>query len=204
MKLYFHPFSSNARRARMVAAHLGLPLELKMVDLQKGEQRAPEFLALSPGGKVPVLDDGGFILTESWAIMAYLSDKKPGSHYPTDPKGRALANQWLFWTANHFSPQVAVLNWERMIKAMMNMGPADEARVTTAEKELRALCTQLDAVLASQPYVLGTEISIADFAISASLMTTEVSKLPVLDFAHMQAWFARVRETEAWKSTNPG
>jgi glutathione S-transferase len=204
MKLYFHPFSSNARRPRMVAAHLGLPLDLELVDLQKGDQRKPEFLALNPSGKVPVLVDDGFVLTESWAIMTYIADKKPGAHYPAEPKARALVNQWLFWTANHFSPQIAILNWEKMIKAMMNIGPADEARVATAEKELRVLCTHLDKVLSSQPFVLGQEITIADLAISASLMTTEVAKLPVLDFAHMQAWFARMRETNAWKTTNPG
>jgi glutathione S-transferase len=85
MRLYHHPMSSNARRAVMTAVHLGTKLELVLVDLAKSEQRKPDFLALNPNGRVPVLDDDGFILTESHAIMQYLADGTPGQTvYPED------------------------------------------------------------------------------------------------------------------------
>ena len=101
----------------MTALHLGVQLELVLVDLAKGAQRSPEFLALNPNGRVPVLVDGDFVLTESHAIMQYLADITPGQTvYPTDVKCRADVNRWLFWNAQHFQPAVGVLNQERMVK----------------------------------------------------------------------------------------
>lgn len=73
---------------------LELDVEIIPVDLLKGEQRSPEFLKLNPVGKIPVLDDDGFVLSESRAIMAYLvNSKMPGSTlYPHDARGRAIVN----------------------------------------------------------------------------------------------------------------
>ena len=65
MKLYIHPLSSNARRPRLVAHHLGLAVEEVFVDISKGEQRQPAYLALNPSGKVPTLVDGDLKLTEA-------------------------------------------------------------------------------------------------------------------------------------------
>ena len=87
MRLYHHPLSSNSRRAALAAAHLGLPAELVKIDLERGQQRSPEFLRMNPNGMVPVLEDDGFILTESHAIMLYLADKIPGhAAYPDDAR----------------------------------------------------------------------------------------------------------------------
>src|ERR1051325_244729 len=89
MKLHYSPFSSNARKVRITAGLLGIELELEPVDLMKGAQRNPEFLAINPMGKVPVLVDGDFVLSESAAIMAYLADGKPGhALYPDDCRRR--------------------------------------------------------------------------------------------------------------------
>lgn len=74
MRLYHHPYSFNARRAVMTALHLKSPVELVFVDLGKGEQRQPQFLKLNPNHRVPVLEDDGFILWESYAITQYLAD----------------------------------------------------------------------------------------------------------------------------------
>src|SRR5262245_37217357 len=120
MRLYHHPMSSNARRARMTAIHLGTKLDLVVVDLGNGEQRRPDFLRLNPNGQVPVLDDDGFVLTESHAIMQYLADTTPGQTlYPEDVRARADVNRWLFWSAYHFQPAISVLGWERVVKPMI-------------------------------------------------------------------------------------
>src|SRR5690348_1508721 len=130
MRLYHHPMSSNARRAVMTAVHLKTNVELSLVDLAKGEQRRPEYLKLNPNGRVPVLDDDGFILTESHAIMQYLADGAPGQTvYPEERKARANVNRWLFWSAHHFQPAVSVLAWERVIKPMIGKGAADPAQI---------------------------------------------------------------------------
>jgi len=73
MRCYHNAFSSNSRRALMTAIHLDVKLDLVVVNLQKGEQRSPDMLRLNPNGKVPVLEDDGFLLWESHAIMQYLA-----------------------------------------------------------------------------------------------------------------------------------
>ncbi len=101
MRLYHHPMSSNARRAVMTVLHLGVDVDLVLVDLAKGEQRRPEYLRLNPNGKVPVLEDQGFVLSESHAIMQYLADRTLGQTlYPEAIQARADVNRWLFWSAH--------------------------------------------------------------------------------------------------------
>ena len=85
MRLYYHPLSSNSRRVVVTAIHLGVELEFVVVDLVAGEHRSAEYLRRNPNGKVPLLDDDGFLLWESHAIMQYLADRSGGQAiYPQD------------------------------------------------------------------------------------------------------------------------
>ncbi|MBV1902969.1 MAG: glutathione S-transferase N-terminal domain-containing protein, partial [Marinosulfonomonas sp.] len=77
MKLYNANFSPNALRVRAVALELGIDLEVIEVDLRAGGTKTDEFLAMNPNGKIPVLQDGDFVLWESRAINSYLASKKP-------------------------------------------------------------------------------------------------------------------------------
>lgn len=89
MKLYYHPASTSSLIVMMFAAEEDIPLEFQVVDLMNGEQRKPEYKALNPSGLVPMLDDDGFRLTESGAIIRYLAGKIGSAAYPGDLKGRA-------------------------------------------------------------------------------------------------------------------
>jgi glutathione S-transferase len=117
MRLYFHPLSSNSRRVTMTAQQLGLELDLIIVDLLKGEHKDPEFLRFNPNGRVPLLEDDGFYLWESHAIMQYLADRSPDQTlYPHDARARADINRWLFWSAYHFTPAVGFISTEKSFK----------------------------------------------------------------------------------------
>jgi glutathione S-transferase len=203
MRLYFHPMSSNSRRARMAAIQLDVQLELVLVDLAKGEQKSPEFLRMNPNGRVPVLDDDGFLLNESHAIMQYLAVRTPGQKlYPTAPQPRADVNRWLFWSAQHLQPAVSVLNWERAIKPFLGRGEADPREVARGEQLVTECGRVLDAHLADKEWVAQGALTLADLALAATLMASERARLPLADCANLQAWFARVRELEAWKKTD--
>ena len=120
MRLFFHPLSSNARRALLVARHLGLDIELVSVALESGAQKSPAYLALNPNGRVPLLVDGDFVLWESHAIMQYLADTTGGQDiYPAGAKARADVNRWLFWSACHFAPACALFIRERVSKVIV-------------------------------------------------------------------------------------
>lgn len=154
MRLYHHPFSSNARRAVMATMYLGVPVDLQLVDLAKGAHRAPSYLALNPNHKVPVLDDDGFVLWESYAIMQYLADRTPGQRiYPTDARSRADVNRWLFWCAQHFSPAVGILNWEHHIKPLAGLGDTDPREVARGEQLVKEYGGILDGHLADREWI---------------------------------------------------
>lgn len=202
MRLYHHPMSSNARRAVMAALHLGAPVQLELVDLQKRAQKEPTFLRMNPNGRVPVLDDDGFFLTESHAIMMYLADKTPGQTvYPTELRARADVNRWLFWSAHHFANAVAVLNWENVVKPMIGAGPTDPNEIARGERLVTEFATVLDGHLAGKEWIAQGRLTLADLAIASPLMSTVPAKLPIQSFANVQAWFKRVQELECWKKT---
>jgi glutathione S-transferase len=101
MKLYYFP-SPNPQKIRFAVNELGIECETVPVDLLKREQKSPEFLALNPYGRVPVLVDGNLILWESHAILAYLGEKT-SRLWPTTPAGRADAQRWLFFLTSAIS-----------------------------------------------------------------------------------------------------
>jgi glutathione S-transferase len=203
MRLHHSPLSANARRAVMTALHLGVDVDLVVVDLAKGEQRRPEYLRLNPNGKVPVLEDGDFVLWESHAIMTYLADRTPGQTlYPTEARARADVTRWLFWSAHHFMPAVSVLNWEHFVKGMIGQGGPDPAAVKRGEALVTECARVLDAHLAGKTWIAQDRLTLADFSIAAPLMSLEKAKLPVKEHANLLAWFGRVQELDAWKKTS--
>ena len=205
MKLYHHPFSSNARKAVMTALMLGSDVELIVVDLPKGEQKKPPFVALNPNAKVPVLVDGDLVLWESCAIMAYLADKHgPTPLYPAELRARADVNRWMYWAIAHWTPPIGALNYENFLKPMFGLGERDDSAVARADREIATFGAILDAHLAGRTWISGDAVTLADVAVACPLMTTAPAKLPVTAFANVQRWFARVQQLPAWKETSAG
>jgi glutathione S-transferase len=203
MRLFHHPFSSNARRARMAAIALGVELDLVVVDLPKRAQKQPEYLRMNPNGRVPVLDDDGFILTESHAIMQYLADKTPGQRlYPEEIRARADVNRWLFWSAHHFQPAISVLNWENAVKPLIGLGAPDPQELARGERLVAECASVLDGHLAGKTWVAQDKLTLADLALASPLMVIEKAKLDVAKYENMMAWFGRMKELEAWKKTS--
>jgi glutathione S-transferase len=90
MKLYVLPPSPRAFKVIALKNHLGIECEMQLVDLSKGDQFTPKYIAMNPNSKMPVLEDDGFVLWESNAILLYLASKKPHSGlWPTAPKDQA-------------------------------------------------------------------------------------------------------------------
>jgi glutathione S-transferase len=203
MRLYYHPLSSNSRRVVMTAIHLNMKLELIVVDLLKGEQKTPQYLHLNPNGKVPFLDDDGFHLWESHAIMQYLADSSPEQTlYPLDIRARADVNRWLFWSAYHFTPAVGFISRERVSKRMVGgSGGPDPLEIKRGEELLAAAARVLDARLTGKHWITQERLTLADLAIASPLMHTAAAQLPVMEYDNLQAWFGRVQALDAWKKS---
>lgn len=202
MRLYYHPISTCSRRVLMAVHHLDIKVDLMPVDLFKGEQNSPEFLKLNPNHRVPVLEQDGFVLWESYAIMQYLADSAPGQTlYPIDTRARADVNRWLFWCGQYFMPGVGILNWENSIKSLAGVGPADPAEVARGERLLIEASNILEKHLAGREWICDTGLSLADFAIAAPLADQHRAKFPVTELPNLQRWLQQVQTLDAWKST---
>jgi glutathione S-transferase len=202
MKLYGFPASPNTWKVRAVAAHLGIPLELELVDLTK--PRTPDYLRINPTGRTPTLVDGDFVLPESTAIMQYLGEQKPNSLWPNDARTRADITRWLSWQLAHWSSDACLpLIFQRLVKGLLNLGPPDEAIVARATDAFHREARMLDAHLAKRSHLVGHGLTLADFAVAAPLFYADKSGLPVDGYASVRDWFGRVSALPAWRDTAP-
>ena len=204
MKLYGFPPSPNTWKVRAVAAHLGLPLELQFIDLTKGQQRTPDYLALNPTGRTPTLVDGDFVLGESTAIMQYLADQTPNTLWPNDVRARADIVRWQCWQLAHWNGEACQpLVFQRLVKKLLNMGAPEAAVVDNATEAFNREAQMLDAHLAKHGYLVGSAVTLADFSGAAPLFYSKEAELPVASYPRVQDWFARVSALPAWRDTAP-
>ncbi|XP_059616538.1 uncharacterized protein LOC132261656 [Phlebotomus argentipes] len=182
VKFYFCSPSPPARFNLMAIKYMKLDVEIVVVDLLNGEQHSPEFLKLNPQHTIPTIDDNGFILWESRAIATYLvSSKAPGSTlYPTDVKKRALVDNRLY--LDH-ELQMAFLG---MVYPVYRMG-AKEVSKSQKEKMYKAL-GNLNTFLEGQKYVAGSELTLADLALLATVVSIQEMGANVKKFNNITAW----------------
>lgn len=202
MQLYYYE-SPNARTACALARHLRAPVEFVRVELKLGEHRRPEFLAINPNGKVPVLVDGDTTIWESPAIAAYLAQKTGSELWPSAPAQQIELLRWIHWSAAHFNRHAGALFFERVAKAIFGLGEPNAAAVEEASKHLRNFAKVLDAHLQDRRYVLGDALSVADFSVAAMLPWTQAAQLPLDDCAHLGQWYARIEALPAWRQPYP-
>lgn len=202
MKLYSMHNSNNCRRVNATIQHLGL--DVAVIEQGMGDLKKPELLAINPNGKVPVLVDGDLSLWESRSIMQYLAAKKPDNTlWPNDTKRRADIARWQFWEAVHLSRGTAPYAFENLFKKIfMKQGP-DHAALAAGEKEWHTFAPVLNAQLESRKWILGDDLTLADFSVGGCFSYADASGLPWNDYAHIKAWWARLNEVPAWKSTAP-
>ena len=204
MKLYGFPPSPNTWKVRAVAAQLGIKLELQLVDLPKGEQRTPGYLALNPTGRTPTLVDGDFKLWESTAIMQYLASRSTNSLWPNDTRVRADIMRWQSWQLQHFAPDACVpLTFQRLVKKRLNLGPPDQAIVDKALEAFKRDASVLDAHLAKQRYLVGQELTLADLSVAAVLVYANEAEMPLAQYPRVQEWSGRIYALQAWREPAP-
>ena len=185
---------SRALRVLWMAGELGLTFDHKDWLPRSPETRTPEFLALNPNGRVPVIDDDGFILSESMAINFYLAKKHKSPLYPSDPKHEARALQWSLWETDRLDRQL--VNYVRHSSEL----PAAERKpelAAAAWKEVEPAFDVLEAALAKSEWLAGPAFSVADLNVAAALyraLTLDLGKWP-----RVNAWLHRCWDRPAAK-----
>lgn len=184
MKLYFHPVSGHAHRARLFLSLIGIKPELIHVDLLKGEQRKPEFLKLNPFGQVPVLDDDGFILSDSNAIMVYLAKKLGKTEWlPDDPREAGLVQRWLSVAAGELRRGPA----QARLQVLFSLkGDADELI-----KSAHGVLKLIDAALTGREWLVGSRATIADVALYSYVVSAPEGNVDLSTYANIKGWLSR-------------
>ncbi len=203
MKLYYFPPSSNVRKVRAIALQLNLSLELVLVNLPEGEQHQPEFLAMNPTGRIPVLQDGDFVLWESNAIMQYLASQVPTSLWPEDAKLRADISRWQCWQLAHWSQGCQPINFERVVKPALQLGEPDAQVIDQALLTFHREAELLNHHLSQHDYLVNEQLTLADFSVASELTYAVVAELPLERYPAIQAWLVRLNALPAWQQTVP-
>lgn len=201
MKL-FYAETLNPRKACAVAKYLGSPVEFVRVDLGKGEQRKPEFLAINPNGRVPALVDGGITLWEADAIMCHLARVAGSDLWPSDAS-QIEVMRWLSWNTNHFTRHAGNLYFQYLIKPHFGIGAPDQAAVEEARGFFRRSAQVLDTHLRDRKYLLGDRITVADFATAVALPYAADANIPLSEFPNIVRWHDRLSELPAWRDPFP-
>jgi glutathione S-transferase len=202
MQLYVFPPSPRALKVRALARHLDLPVEEKLVDLFKGEQRAPSYAALNPNMRMPVLIDGDFKLWESNAILMYLAAKKPESGlWPADAREQADVIRWLNWESAHWSPACTPYAFERVVKKLAGRGDPDPAEIARGDGLFHPLAAVLDAHLRGRQWLACDRLTIADFAVATGLVFADAAHFPLERYPEIPRWYDGFRKLPAWQKS---
>ncbi len=186
--------NSRAMRVLWMAAELGLAYDHKDWLPRAPETKTPEFRALNANGRVPTIDDDGFVLSESMAINIYLAKKHRSALYPSDPKTEALALQWSLWETDRLDRQI--VDYQRHSSQL----PPAERKPELAEKAWNECCPAFDVLedaLKKSKWLAGREFSVADLNVASALyraLTVDLAKWP-----HVQTWLKTCWERPAAK-----
>ena len=196
MKIHDFPFSPNCRKVRAVVYELGLEVEFLPVNLFRGASRTPEFLAINPNGRVPVLVDGDFVLWESNAIVSYLAHGT--SLLPAQRRERAEVDRWTDWQLAHLGPAIRNVAFERVVKPMTGKGQPDAAVVEAGARDYATFSGVLDASLGNKEYVAG-RLSVADFVLASVYSLAATVGLETAPFPRVNGWLGRVLARDSMK-----
>jgi GSH-dependent disulfide-bond oxidoreductase len=181
--------TSNGRRAAVALAECGLPYRVHRVDLTKGEQKTPEFLAINPAGAIPVIVDpdgpGGkpLKLFESAAIMIYLSEKTGGKLIPADPAGRYTCLQWMMFQMGGTGPMFGQYN--HFANYAVEKIPYAIERYTNEVKRLHRV---LDKRLSEAEYLAGADYTMADIINFPWIRNPDRRNIDLAEYPNVKRW----------------
>ncbi|XP_012283320.1 glutathione S-transferase 1-1 [Orussus abietinus] len=191
--LYYMPASPPCRAVMLTAEAIGIPLNLKYIDIFSGEHHKPEFIELNPQKTIPLLVDAEYRLTESRAIMCYLVDKygKNARLYPKNPDIRALINQRLHFDIGTLYNNLAAYYYPVIFKKQAEY---DQDQY----EKLKDAFEVLEKFLEGQDYAVGRNLTIADLALAASVSTAVALGFDLGGYKNVDRWMEKV------KSSAPG
>jgi glutathione S-transferase len=201
VKLYFSR-NLNPRVAVAVARHLKAPVDCVFAaPLDPSQQE--KFRKLNPNLRLPILVEGEQSLWEADAIACRLSQLMGSEFWRT---GAALPEmiRWISWGKSNFVAACDKVHFERVTKQRYGLGPIRDAVVAEGFAEFATTAALLDQVLSRRDWLVGSDVSYADFRVASVLPFADLAGLPLADYPHVAAWHARLWQLDAWRDPFAG
>jgi len=195
IRLFYFP-TPNGRKISIALEEMGLPYEIVPVNILKGEQQRPEFLEISPNGRIPALvdrtrDGEPVRIFESGAILQYLG-RKTGRLYPANEIVRCSVDSWLFWQMAGLGPMAGQLSWFIRVSNIPGREARDHAYpIHRYTKEVKRLYGVLERQLSGREFICG-EYSIADIASWTWVDQYHQHIGGLRDYPNIATWHARI------------
>jgi glutathione S-transferase len=202
VKLYYSDVLSP-RKACAVARYLKSPVEFVYLDLTKGDHKTPAYLALNPNAKVPTLVDGERVIWEADAINCHLSERAGAQLWPRDTAEQIDVVRWLSWNDQHFTRAGGALYFENIIKKRFRIGAPDAAVVAKELADFRRFAAVLDAHLKGRDWLVGNQMTVADFAVAVFLPYAAEAHVALDDFPQVRRWHDQLNALDAWRNPFP-
>ena len=190
MKVYGDSRSGNCYKIQMLCAELDIPYDWQEVDILAGETRTPQFLAMNPNGRIPLLafPDGQY-LAESNAILCYLADghELAGS----DRMSRAQILQWMFFEQYSHEPNIAT---SRFIIRYLGNPASRRADLEAKSKGGYAALGVMEKQLLNHPYMAGENYTIADIALFAYTHVADEGGFDLAEYPYVRAWIRKIQK----------
>jgi glutathione S-transferase len=201
MKLYLFP-AGRAVSVLSLKNYLGIECEIERLDFTKGDQRKAEYSKLNPNMKMPTLEDDGFVLWESNAILFYLAAKHPDKGlWPTDLKGQADVLRWFAWENAHWDAEsCGMVSFEKGSKVVMNLGPADPAFIKRGEQNWARFAAVLDGYLSGKKWLVGDRLTLADFTVGGVIPNAKAVGLSIDEYPEITRWYEQLAALPGWHS----
>jgi glutathione S-transferase len=205
MRLYDYPPSGNGYKVRLLLALLARSYEYRPLDILAGETRTPQFLAMNPNGRIPLLElDDGTFLAESNAILYWLAQ---GTRlWPGTPLAQAQALQWMFFEQYSHEPNIATARFWITIKRL-ELTPTTEALLRQKQSLGDAALRVMEGHLMNRRFFVDDECSVADIALYAYTHVADEGGFDLGRYPAVLAWLGRVRSLpgyvgiDDWRAT---
>ena len=199
LKLHYHPLSTYSRRVRIALIEKGLAADLIELDMAKGAHRELAYLALNPYGRVPTLEEDGFVLYESTAILEYLEATHPSPPLvPADARGRALVAMHVKLCDIQLARQTGIIIFP---KRFLPKDRWDEGAMAQAKKEIEKHLAIVERQIGDREWMVGDRYSLVEVC-----YTPFVEFLPLMEVTPPPAvarWVARMLERPSARETKP-
>lgn len=200
MKLYGNKKSGASNKVQYVAELVGVEYEYKEMDFQK-DLKTEEYLTIHPAGKIPAIDDDGFILFESGAICEYLCDKENNSLIPTDLRKKALVKQWIDFSSLHVGNAVGKVFFNRVVAQLMKL-PVDEQSLKDGLSFLDRFLPIIENQLSKSKYLACDELSLADVTLLSYLNYADGANIDLTKYQALSTWLKGLREMDFYKKVH--